>query len=417
MGFLDSFHHRMEFFLLRHINRIFHIHADHRLIGGNFDDIHAVNIAELLLFCQRRTGHTGFLLIFIEEILEGNSSQSLTLPSHLHMLLGLNGLMESVGIAAARHDTPRKLIDDQHLIIFDHIVLIPEHQIVCPQRQDDIVLDFQIFRICQVFNIKKLLYFLYTLLCQVNDFILFIDNEISGFRDLLAHDGGHLRHLAASFAPFQLACQDIADLIEFCGFPALAGNDQRRSRLVDQYGVHLVDDGVVQISLYQLFFVDHHVITKIIKSQLIVGHVGNVAGIGRPALVAFHGIEHNAHGQSQKFMNLSHPLSITVSQIIIDRHNVDALAFQRIQISRKSRHQRLSFTGFHLRNPSLMQNDTADQLYPVMLHVQHTSGRFSDGRISLHQNIVQGGSPRQTLFEFFCLVSQFAVAERLHGRS
>ena len=43
------------------------------------------------------------------------------------MLFGLYRLMKSVRIAAARHDTPGKLIDDQHFVILNYIVLVFEH--------------------------------------------------------------------------------------------------------------------------------------------------------------------------------------------------------------------------------------------------------------------------------------------------
>ena len=72
------------------------------------------------------------------------------------MLLRLDGLMETVGVTAARHDTSCKFIDDQDLVIFYHIVLIAEHQVVGTEGKDDVVLDLQIFRICQVVNMEEL---------------------------------------------------------------------------------------------------------------------------------------------------------------------------------------------------------------------------------------------------------------------
>ena len=96
------------------------------------------------------------------------------------MLLCLDRLMQTVGITAARHDTSGKLIDDQDLIILNHIILIPEHQVVGAQSQDDIVLDLQILRIRQVVDLEKLLHLLDALLRQGDDLVLFIDNEIAG---------------------------------------------------------------------------------------------------------------------------------------------------------------------------------------------------------------------------------------------
>ena len=66
-------------------------------------------------------------------------------------------------------------------------------------------------------------------------------------------------------------------------------------------------------------------------------------------------------------MHLTHPLRVTLRQIVIDRNNMHAFSFQRIQISRQKTSLGLTFTGPHLRDPSLMQHDTADQLYPIVL--------------------------------------------------
>ena len=105
------------------------------------------------------------------------------------MFLCLDRLMKSVGIAAARHDTPCKFIDDQNLFILYHIIFITEHQIIRPQGQDNIVLDLQIFRVSQIFNVEKFFHFPDAFLCQVHYLILFINNEVSRLLDLLAHNG------------------------------------------------------------------------------------------------------------------------------------------------------------------------------------------------------------------------------------
>ena len=63
------------------------------------------------------------------------------------MLLRLNGLMQTVGIPSARHDTSGKLINDQYFVILYHIILVTEHQIVGTKSQNDVVLDLQVLRV------------------------------------------------------------------------------------------------------------------------------------------------------------------------------------------------------------------------------------------------------------------------------
>ena len=96
MGLCNLLHNRFVLFLLGLIYCIIQILTDHRPVGRDGDDVHSVNVTELLFLCQGSTCHTRLLGIFIKEVLEGNSSQGTALTAHVHMLLGLNGLMESV---------------------------------------------------------------------------------------------------------------------------------------------------------------------------------------------------------------------------------------------------------------------------------------------------------------------------------
>src|SRR5699024_9893929 len=240
------------------------------------------------------------------------------LSLHLHMLLGLDSLMKPVGITAARHDTAGKFINNKNLVVLNHIVLILMHQIVGAQSKDDIVLDLQVLRIRKVLNVEEILHLLHAALCKVDDLIFLIYDEVSGLHNLFAHNGGHLGHLMAGLAALKLLGQDIADFIELGGVAALTGNDQRGTGLVDKHGVHLVDDTVVKFSLYKLFLVDYHVVTKVIKSQLVIGHIGDVASVSRTSLLRLHIVQYHAHGKTQEFMNLTHPLGVTLCQIVVD---------------------------------------------------------------------------------------------------
>ena len=278
------------------------------------------------------------------------------------------------------------------------------------------MLDLQVLRIRQIFNMEELLDFFDAFFRQVYHFILFIDHKVAGLLDVLAHNGVHLGKFAGGFAPLQLSGQNVADLVQLGGLSALSGNNQGRPGFVDQHRVHLIDDGVVQIPQHHLLFVDRHVVPQVVKSQFVVGHIGNVAVICLFALLGIHGVQHHAYGQTQEFMDLSHPLRVTLGQIVVDRNDVHAFAGQGVQIRRRRGNQRLSFTGLHLGDTSLMQHDAADQLYGIMLHIQRSSGRFPHRGKRLRQNVVQGFSGRQPLLEDPGAVSQLLVRQRHHFR-
>ena len=130
------------------------------------------------------------------------------------MLFCFDCLMKSVRITASRHDTSGKFINDQDLIIFYYIILVTEHQIMCTQCQNDVVLDLQVLRVSKVLNMEELLNLLHTLFGQVDILFFFIDNEVSGLFDLFSHNGIHLREFPACFTSLQLSCQNITCFVK-----------------------------------------------------------------------------------------------------------------------------------------------------------------------------------------------------------
>ena len=96
MGFYHFLHNRLVFFILCLVYNIMMIDTGDRAVGRDLDDVHAVDVAELLLLRQCGTGHTCFLLKLVKEVLECDRCQSLALSLDLHMLLRLNRLMKSV---------------------------------------------------------------------------------------------------------------------------------------------------------------------------------------------------------------------------------------------------------------------------------------------------------------------------------
>ena len=233
MGCLNSLHHSPVFFLFGHVDGIIQIYSGYRFIGGNLNNIHSVDIPEFLLLSKSRSGHTAFFLKFIEKVLEGNRCQCLAFPAYLHMFLGLNSLMQTIRVTPPRHDTSGKLIYNEYLIVLHYVILIAEHKVMSPQCQNNIVLDLQILGICQVLNVEKLLHFLDTLLSQVDNLILFIDNKITGLYNFFAHDCGHLGHLSAGLTSLQLTSQNVTDFVKLRGFATLTRDDQRSSGLIN----------------------------------------------------------------------------------------------------------------------------------------------------------------------------------------
>jgi hypothetical protein len=73
------------------------------------------------------------------------------------VLLGLDGLMQALGIAAAQHDAAGELVDDEHLAVLDHVVDIALHDAVGLQGLVDVVGEGGVLYIGQVIHAEEFL--------------------------------------------------------------------------------------------------------------------------------------------------------------------------------------------------------------------------------------------------------------------
>ncbi len=120
-NFLDN---RVELLALRLVNLVVPVHPPHRTVRRNNHHIHLVNGRKLIRLRLRRARHPRQLLVKAEIILNRNRRQRLRLPLNAHPLLRLNRLMQPVAPAPPRHQTPRVLIHNHHLIVLHHILHI-----------------------------------------------------------------------------------------------------------------------------------------------------------------------------------------------------------------------------------------------------------------------------------------------------
>ncbi|MDT4874195.1 hypothetical protein FQZ97_1094830 [compost metagenome] len=85
----------------------------------------------------------------------------------------------------------------------------------------------------------------------------------------------------------------------------------------------------------------------------------------------------HAIGEAQEIVDLAHPLGVAPDQVVIDGHQMRALAGQRIEIHGQRCHQRLAFAGAHLGNRAVVHDHATDQLHVEMPHAQDALGRLA----------------------------------------
>ena len=105
--------------------------------------------------------------------------------------------------------------------------------------------------------------------------------------------------------------------------------------------------------------------------------------------------------QPEEAVNLPHPFGVAFGQIVVDGNDVDAFAFQRVQISGKRGDQGFAFTGFHFGNHAFMQHNPADQLNIVMALAESAFGGLAYDGKSFGQQIVKRFAVFQALFKLF----------------
>ena len=211
---------------------------------------------------------------------------------------------------------------------------------------------------------------------------------------------------------FQAGDKHLRHIVKLGGFLPLSGNNEGGPGFVDEDGVHLVHDGKGVSPLDQFLLVNAHVVPQIVKAHFVVGAVGDVGGVGFLAFLCREAVDNQPYFQPQKAVDLAHPLAVTPGQIVVDRDNMHALSGQRVQIRGKRGDKRFAFTGLHLRDTALMEDNAAHQLHPVGAQSQHAVRRLPDGGERLRKNVVQRLPRLQTVFELLCFRLQLRVG---HG--
>jgi len=148
------------------------------------------------------------------------------------------------------------------------------------------------------------------------------------------------------------------------------GNNQRRTCIVNQDRVDLIDNGIIMLTLYQVFGAYCHIVTQIIEAEFVIGtkcnvcHISTAAGF-RVGLMLVNAI----HAQTMEHIKRPHPFRVTLSQVIIYGYDMHTVSGQRIEEYRKRSHQSLTFTCCHFGNLALMQYHTTEKLYIIMHHI------------------------------------------------
>ena len=172
----------------------------------------------------------------------------------------------------------------------------------------------------------------------------------------------------------------------------------------------------MQRALDHILLINAHVVAQVVEAELVVRAVGDVRLIRLSALVRIEIVNDAADVQTQKPVDLAHPLRVALCKVIVDGDDVHALAFQRVQVCGQRRNERFTLAGLHLGDSSLMQNHAAQQLHIEVPHADGSDARFAYDRERLDHEVVKRLAVFQAFPEFDGLVPQLFVGEFFHFR-
>ena len=364
---------RLVLLLRRAVDLVVMVNPHHRLVGRNHHRFQTIDLLELVGFGIGRSSHPGQLAVHTEEVLEGDRRQRLILVLDRHAFLGLDGLMQAIRPAPPGHQTSSELVNDHHLAVLHHILLVTQEQRVRAQRriqvvdQQDVggVVEAAAFR--QQADASENLFGVRIAFLRQKYLVAFLIHPVIPGAVLFLATRQHRRNLIHAH-------------IEIGVIFGLPGDDQRRTRLVDQDRIDFVNDGEIQLPLHPLAGRVDHVVAQVVETEFVICAIGDVTRERRLLGGMIHLREIDTDRQPEEAMQPAHPLGVAAGKVVINRDDMHALAGQGIEVCRERRHQGLAFTGTHFGDLAVVQHHAADQLHVEVAHPECTLAGLAHNR-------------------------------------
>jgi hypothetical protein len=390
------------------VDEIAEIAADHRTVGGDDDHLEAVDVHELVGLGVGRAGHARELVVEAEIVLERDRGERLVLGLHAHPLLGLDRLMKAVGPAASLHGAAGELVDDDHFAVANDVIDFAAVERVGTERGVEMVKKREVPEIVETLSGRqetrlgeKPLHAPVPLFGEMDLTGLLVDLEIA--RPALLLLGGE----SAGDAIDRLINPDV--------FLDRTGNDEGRAGLVDEHGIDFVDHRVVEPPLHPLLGREGHIVAEVVEPEFVVRSVRDVGPIGallaRKILLA----EDHTHLEAKRLVDGTHPLGVAAGQVVVDGHDVHALAVEGVEVGGECRDEGLAFARGHLGDAPFVKHHAPDELDVEMPEAEPPAGGLTDRGKGLGEKRVEIFPRRPSGAERLGRRTKSLVVERPHA--
>ena len=205
--------------------------ADDVDVRRDRDHVEVVDLDELLFLRLRGAGHAAELLVEAEVVLEGDRRERDVLLADLHALLRLDRLVQAFAPATPLHDPAGVLVDDLHLAVLDHVVDIALVQRLGLERLAQVVDELHVARVVEVVHAERVLDRIEGGLRRRHGLVLLVVEIVRARQLGLVLS---LRRLAGRRLTAEIAHDPREVVVGGRCRLRLAGDDERRARLVDQ---------------------------------------------------------------------------------------------------------------------------------------------------------------------------------------
>ena len=204
--------------------------------------------------------------------------------------------------------------------------------------------------------------------------------------------------------------------IQLGAFLGRTGDDQRRTGLVDQDRVDLVDDRELETALHAVLEPKRQIVAQVVEAVFVVGAVGDVARVrGTLFFLRLTGANH-ADGHAEEAVDRAHPVRVAAGEVVVHGDDVRAAALERVQVHRQRRHQRLALARAHLGDLALVQRQATDELHVEVAHAQRAARRLANDGERLGHHVVERLAALQAGAKLRRLRTERLVGQRLQRR-
>ena len=265
---LDIARDRGELRLLGLVDPVLVVLALGRQVRRDRHDVELVGLVELRGLGLGGTRHARELVVHAEVILQRDRRERLVLVLDVDVLLGLDGLVHALVVAAPVEDAAGERVDDLHLALGDDVVLVLLEELLRFDGVVEVAHQLGVLRGVKVVNAELVLDEAHALLEHADRALAAVDLVVGA----LLHPRRELREHVEVLP----------------GAVHRPGDDQRGARLVDEDGVDLVDDRVVVAALHDVAQAANHVVAQVVEAELVVRAVRDVRVVGLAALLGTH---------------------------------------------------------------------------------------------------------------------------------